>query len=304
MSLDREEYRNHLWATAQRAGFEVGDVMLPREDKVAVGGLKFNYLDWGKKGLPPIVFLHGGALTAHTWDLCCLVLREEFHCLALDQRGHGESEWAPDGNYSLASQREDIRGFVEALALEKPILVGQSLGAINALAFATEYPESLTALVMIDAGPTTRRAGTSRIREFVNGAAEAASLDAIIDRALAFNPRRDRQILRLTLLHNLRPLPDGRWVWKYDRRRFEGLDQEEHQKARRGLAERLDRVACPTLVVRGAESDVFHEEDAIELAGRLPQGRRVTIADAGHTVQGDNPKDLVSALRQFLDVQG
>jgi pimeloyl-ACP methyl ester carboxylesterase len=300
MTLNAEEYRGHLAATARRAGLDIGEVILPREEKVPVGNLRLHYLDWGKEASPPILFLHGGALTAHTWDLCCLALRGAFHCLALDQRGHGDSDWASDADYSLVSQREDIRGFVETLDLREPVLIGQSLGAINALAYATEYPQRLSALVLIDAGPATRPAGARRIREFVSEAAEAPNLEAIIERAIAFNPRRDREILRSTLLHNLRRLPDGGWVWKYDRRRFQQLDHEEHQKARRALADRLDRVSCPTLVVRGAESDVFLEEDAVALARRLPQGRHVTIADAGHTVQGDNPNDLVLALREFL----
>ena len=79
-----------------------------------VGHLRFRYLDWGNEGLRPLLFLHGGALTAHTWDLCCLALRDEFHCLALDQRGHGDTDWAPDADYSIAAQREDVKGFVDA----------------------------------------------------------------------------------------------------------------------------------------------------------------------------------------------
>ena len=300
MTLTAEEYRGHLRATARLAGLDIGAVILPREETVRVGEIGLHYLDWGEAGRPPILFLHGGALTAHTWDLCCLALREAFHCLALDQRGHGESDWAPDADYSLPSQREDIRGFAETLGLEAPILVGQSLGAINALAYAIEYPERLSALVLIDAGPTTRRAGASRIREFVREVGDAPNLEAIVERALAFNPRRDPEILRATLLHNLRRLPDGGWMWKYDRRRFEELDSEEHRGERMKLADRLDRVSCPTLVVRGAESDVFFEEDAARLAASLPQGRHVTIPEAGHTVQGDNAKDLVLALKEFL----
>jgi pimeloyl-ACP methyl ester carboxylesterase len=173
------------------------------------------------------------------------------------------------------------------------------MGAINALAFAIHYPEKLSHLVIIDAGPEIRRPGSRRIRDFVNGGANPESLDAIIERALAFNPRRDPQILRRSLMHNLRQQTDGNWVWKYDRRRFQQMG-DQHAVERRGLANGLAKVTCPTLVVRGAESDVFHQEDAERLAQRLPDGRYVTIPKAGHTVQGDNPKDLAEALRQFL----
>ncbi len=300
MSLSPDEYREHLAGTAARAGFAFPEVVLPRSRAQQVGALNLRYLDWGQEGLPPMLFLHGGALTAHTWDLCCLSLREDYHCLALDQRGHGDSDWAPQADYSLAAQREDIKGFCAQLGLDRPVLVGQSMGAINALAFAVQDPERLGALVMIDAGPEVRRAGSRRIREFVQDVAEASSLDAIIERALAFNPRRDPQILRRSLMHNLRQTPEGGWRWKYDRRRFQNLDREAHLAERRALAEGLARIACPVLVVRGADSDVFHEEDALHLASRLPHGSHITIPEAGHTVQGDNPKALVAAIREFL----
>ena len=301
MSLSAEEYREHLATTAVRAGFDFDGVVLPESHEVQVGRMRLHYLDWGNKHLPTMVFLHGGALTAHTWDLCCLALRDEFHCIALDQRGHGDSDWAPDANYSIAAQREDVRGFVDRLGLDRFVLVGMSMGAINALAFAVNYSERLSALALIDAGPEVRRSGSSRIRDFVNGGAEPASLEAIIERALAFNPRRDPKILRRSLMHNLRQQSDGTWIWKYDRKRFQQMDRDAHVAERRGLAEGLASITCPTLVVRGAESDVFHEEDAERLAGRLPDGRYVTIPRAGHTVQGDNPKDLAAALREFLD---
>jgi esterase len=300
MSLSPDEYREHLAMTAARAGFGAPEVVLPHSRTRQVGALRLRYLDWGTEGLPPMLFLHGGALTAHTWDLCCLSLRREYHCLALDQRGHGDSDWEPQADYSIAAQREDIKGFCDQLGLDRPILVGQSMGAINALAFAVHYPERLSALVMIDAGPEMRRPGSRRIREFVTEVAEASSLEAIIARALAFNPRRDPQILRRSLMHNLRRTPEGGWRWKYDRRRFQNLDRDGHLVERRGLADGLARLACPVLVVRGADSDVFHEEDAVHLAGRLPRGSHVTIAEAGHTVQGDNPKALVAAIRAFL----
>jgi pimeloyl-ACP methyl ester carboxylesterase len=300
MSLSPEEYREHLQSTSARAGFNFGAVVLPSERHVVVNDLRFRYLDWGTEGKPPILFLHGGALTAHTWDLCCLALRDDFHCLALDQRGHGDSDWAPDLNYSIAAQREDIKGFAEASGLDRFVLVGMSMGAINGLAYAIAYPETLSALVLIDAGPNVRRPGSRRIRDFVNGGTEPETLEAIIARALEFNPRRDPVILRRSLMHNLRRQEDGNWVWKYDRRRFQAMGGDRHAAERQRLAEGLAHVTCPTLVVRGGESDVFHDEDAERLAAGLPDGRWLKIPKAGHTVQGDNPKDLVAALREFL----
>jgi esterase len=304
MTLSSDEYRDHLKSTSVRAGFSFDEVALPGEHDVVLGNLRFRYLDWGGKGKRPILFLHGGALTAHTWDLCCLALRDEFHCMALDQRGHGDSDWAPDADYSIEAQREDVKGVADALGLADFVLVGMSMGAINALAYAIQYPETLSALVLIDAGPNVRRRGSSRIRDFVNGGAEPASLEAIIERALSFNPRRDPLILRRSLMHNLRQQADGNWVWKYDRRRFQQMGGDRHADERQRLADGLAKITCPTLVVRGAESDVFHEEDAVRLAAGLADGRQVTIPNAGHTVQGDNPKDLAAALREFLGNAG
>jgi esterase len=106
MSLSSEEYREHLQSTSLRAGFRFDDVVLPDQRLVAVNGLRLRYLDSGILGKSSILFLHGGALTAHTWDLCCLALREDYHCLALDQRGHGDSDWTPDADYSIAAQRK------------------------------------------------------------------------------------------------------------------------------------------------------------------------------------------------------
>jgi pimeloyl-ACP methyl ester carboxylesterase len=305
MSLSAEEYREHLATTAVRAGFSFPGVVLPESREFHLGRMRFHYLDWGNRHLPTIVFLHGGALNAHTWDLCCLALRDDYHCVALDQRGHGDSDWAPaDGpegaDYSIGAQLADTKGFIDHLGLDRFVLVGMSLGAINALAFAIAHPERLNHLVIIDAGPEMRRPGSSRIRDFVREVQETVTVEAIIEKALKFNPRRDPAILRRSLMHNLRQQPDGTWRWKYDTRRFQRLDHDAHRAERARLADGLRRILCPALVVRGGESDVFHPEDAERLAARLPQGRWVTVPRAGHTVQGDNPKDLVAALRRFL----
>src|SRR3954451_13369417 len=307
MSLSPEEYREHLATTSVRAGFSfgAGELVLPQDHEVHVGRMRLHYLDWGNKHLPAILFLHGGALTAHTWDLVCLALRDQYHCIALDQRGHGDSDWAPvdasgGADYSIGAQLADTKGFVDKLGLDKFILVGMSLGAINSLAFAIAHPERLSHLVIIDAGPEMRRPGSSRIRDFVREVQETVTVEAIIEKALKFNPRRDPKILRRSLMHNLRQQPDGSWNWKYDRSRFQRMNQEEHTTERARLADGLSAIACPTLVVRGAESDVFHDEDAERLTARLPNARWAKILGAGHTVQGDNPKGLVAELRGFL----
>jgi pimeloyl-ACP methyl ester carboxylesterase len=176
-----------------------------------------------------------------------------------------------------------------------------SLGGVNAMAWAARNSRRLAGLVVIDVGPEIRTDGVRKIQAFTSEATPLASVDEFIERAMAFNPRRNRELLRRSLLHNLRQMPDGRWMWKYDQRHRGKVDPGAQARRRELLWSAVDAVECPTLVVRGAESDVFHDEDAENMVARFRQARWVKIPRAGHTVQGDNPADLVRELRPFLD---
>jgi pimeloyl-ACP methyl ester carboxylesterase len=301
MSLSAEEFRKHLELSAAVAGVRLPEIVLPDAHHLLLGPMRFHYLDWGTKGRPPVVFLHGGGLNAHTWDLVCAALRRARHCLALDQRGHGESEWSPQMDYSTESHVGDLDAFVRALGLERFVLVGMSLGGANALAWAEEHSRRLAGLVLIDVGPEVRSAGVGKIRAFTSEATPLDSVDQFVERAMAFNPRRNRELLRRSLLHNLRQMPDGRFMWKYDQRHRGKVDPGAQERRRALLWSAVDKVECPTLVVRGAQSDVFHDEDAERLATRLRHGRWVKVEGAGHTVQGDNPAGLLVPLGAFLD---
>ena len=226
------------------------------------------------------------------------------HCLALDQRGHGESEWSPEMDYSIDSHVRDLEAFVDALGVERFVLVGMSLGGVNGLAWAAEHHRRLAGLVMVDVGPEIRVDGVRKIAAFTSEATPLESVEQFVDRALAFNPRRNRELLRRSLLHNLRRMPDGRYMWKYDQRHRGKVDPAAYARRRERLWAAVDRVECPTLVVRGAESDVFHDEDAERLAARFARGRWVRVEGAGHTVQGDNPAGLLVPLREFLHEVG
>jgi pimeloyl-ACP methyl ester carboxylesterase len=302
MSLGPDEFRAHLELSAATAGIRVPDLALPGQHHLLLGQMRFHYLDWGTAGRPPVVFLHGGGLNAHTWDLVCAALRDERHCLALDQRGHGDSEWSPEMDYTIESHVGDLDAFLQALGLQRVVLVGMSLGGVNALAWAGRHSRRLAGLVLVDIGPEVRTDGVRKIAAFTAEATPLDSVDQFVDRALSFNPRRNRELLRRSLLHNLRRMPDGRWMWKYDQRhRGRPPDPQAYARRRELLWSAVDAVECPTLVVRGAQSDVFHDEDAERVAGRLRRGRWVKIEGAGHTVQGDNPAGLLVALREFLD---
>lgn len=295
-----EEQLEHLRNAAGIAGVTVPRFVVPDDHDVVLRRMRFHYLDWGNAGKRPILFLHGGGLTAHTWDLTCLALRDDYHCLALDQRGHGDSEWSPEMDYSLDAHRGDIEALVERLDLVGLVLVGMSMGGANALAYAGQASRRLAALVLVDVGPEVRLEGARRIRQFTMAVPEFESVEHAVEQALAFNPRRDPRLLRRSLLHNLRRQPNGKWVWKYDRRHRGRIDPDEVAHRRAALWAAVPQVACPTLVVRGAQSDVFLDEDAEQLAERLPRGEWVRIERAGHTVQGDNPQSLVAELRAFF----
>jgi esterase len=293
------EKLEHLRLAAELAGLAQHDVTLPHERDVRLRGMKFHYIDWGGDGAV-VLFLHGGGLTAHTWDVVCLALRADYHCLALDQRGHGETAWSDDLDYGIEAHADDIAAFADELGLERFVLVGQSLGGMASMLYAGRNPGRLAALVLVDVGPEVRLEGANRVADFVMAPAELDSVEEFVELARSFNPRRDPRLLRISLLHNLRQLPDGRWTWKYDRRH---LSREGFRELTTRLAELRDdlrRITCPALVVRGASSDVFSDEDAAHAAGLLADGRWVRIEGAGHTVQGDNPKALANEVRGFL----
>ena len=302
--LASPDYLEHLRDASALAGMALPELIVPEEHQVVLGRMRFRYLDWGTRGKRPVLFLHGGGLTAHTWDLVCLALRLDYRCLALDLRGHGDSEWSPEMNYGIEAHRDDVAALIEHLGLDGLVLVGMSLGGLTALAYAGRHAAKLDALVIIDAGPEARQEGSRRIAEFIAAPAEFDSVDEVIERALSFNPRRDAKLLRRSLQHNLRQLPNGKLTWKHDRRHRAKFDAEAWARRREALWDDIPRITCPTLVVRGGRSDVFHDEDAEKLSAALPQGSWVRVEDAGHTVQGDNPRALVGELRRFLDQQG
>jgi len=300
MSLSPEEFHAHLELSAATAGVRLREIVLPSENHLLLGRMRFHYLDWGTAGRSPVVFLHGGGLNAHTWDLLCAALRDERHCLALDQRGYGESEWSPQMDYATESHVGDLDGFRRALGLQRFVLVGMSLGGANALAWAGQHSRLLDGLVLIDTGPEVRSDGVRKIAAFTSDATPLDSVEQFVERAMAFNPRRNRELLRRSLLHNLRRMPDGRFMWKYDQRHRGKVDPAAYARRRELLWSAVGAVECPTLIVRGAQSDVFHDEDAERLAASFKRGRWVRVEGAGHTVQGDNPAGLLVPLREFL----
>jgi pimeloyl-ACP methyl ester carboxylesterase len=287
-----------LRTVTEIAGLKPSKIVVPEDHHTIVGAMRFHYLDWGGNG-HPILFLHGGGINAHTWDVVCLMLRERYHCIALDQRGHGDSEWSPAIDYGVATQVGDVEGFIEKLGLANPVLVGQSMGGLNSIAYAIRHSAKMKGLVVVDVGPEINSAGTQRIREF-SSTPELESLEAFLERAVKFNPIRDPRVLRRSLFYNLRQLPTGKWSLKHDQRRASDDSWRIAAEQRERILSDVAKINCPTLIVRGGKSDVLTDEAAERFAHMLPHARWVRVENAGHNVQGDNPRGLLDAMNPFL----
>ena len=300
-----EERANEL--AMFRTALEIADlhpkaISLPDDHQVIVGAMRFHYLDWGGSGTP-ILFLHGGGINAHTWDCVAVMLREGYRCIALDQRGHGDSEWSPVVDYRTAAHVGDIEGFIEATALERPIVVGQSMGGLNAIAYATRHSDRMRAMVIVDVAPEISGAGAQKIRDF-SSTPELDSPEAFLERAVKFNPIRDPAVLCRSLHYNLRETPAGKWTFKHDQRRRSDDAMRSFAEDRARLASELFRIRCPALVVRGGFSDVLTDEAAEKFARSLPDGRWVRVEKSGHNVQGDNPRALLDAMLEVFREAG
>src|SRR5262245_28363443 len=289
----------HLRRLAALNGIGAADATLPHSHHVVLRGRRFHYLDWGGVDRPPMLFLHGGNQSAHTWDIVCLALSRAYHCVALDQRGHGDSEWSYELDYRPEAHAQDIAQLVAHLGWRQFVIVGMSMGCLNAMQYAAAHAETLAGFVAVDAGPYIERAGGDAIVDFVEANKSHSSLEEFIAAAMRFNTRRQPELLRYSLTHTVRQMADGSFAWRADRR--QPVQVEAIERWLDGARLLLPRITCPVLVIRGAESGVLSEEGMLRFARELPNARHVTIANAGHTVQGDNPKAFIAAVIRFAE---
>ena len=297
MSLEKEG--RSLFEAARAKNVSFSREVEPLDREVTANGLRFHYLDWGTEGMQPILFLHGGLQQGHSWDFVSLPLCVEYRVLAPDARGHGDTEWAPDGDYSLEAHERDLEGFVEAMGLEKFILVGHSMGGKTAYVYTSRHPEKVKALAIVDTGPETTPQGLDRIRRFRALPDELDSYETFATRIQEYTGRSRDQVLG-ALKYSIRPRPDGKWTWKYDKL-MRSPDYAPKDWPPEKLWECLGRIQCPTLIIRGSDSDIFAPEVMEGMLRAIPGSTSAVVTGAGHLVAGDNPVGFLEALRTFLN---
>jgi esterase len=185
-----------------------------------------------------------------------------------------------------------------------------SMGGLNTMTYASTRPPGLEAVTIVDVTPTIHAEGARPIGEF-SRSQEFESVDDALEKAIAFNPMRPRAHLHYSLIHALRQRHDGKWVWKHERPEpaqptppRPTADRDGYLPTYQALWNEVANINCPALVVHGGDSKIIHREDAERLANVIPNGEVLTIADAGHTVQGDQPVRFVEAVVDFLGRHG
>jgi pimeloyl-ACP methyl ester carboxylesterase len=257
---------------------------------------------FGSPEAPPVLLLHGGGQTRHSWSgTAARLAREGWHAISLDLRGHGESDWSPDGDYDLEYFVLDLVAAARGLP-RPPVVVGASLGGMAALCAEGEAKAPLlAAVVLVDLTPRLEPRGVLRIVSFMTDRPDGfASLEEAADAVAAYREHRERPNDLAGLAKNLRRGADGRYRWHWDPKFMsrEGrtrntLTPDRLLKAARGLR-------VPTLLVRGKLSDVVSLEGAAEFQRAAPHARFVDVSGAGHMVAGDRNDLFTEAVVEFL----
>ena len=255
-------------------------------------------LKWGD-GEPEILFVHGSAQNAHTWDT--VILAMGISAIAIDMPGHGHSSWRKDGNYEPGILARDVATAIETWAPKAKLIVGMSLGGLTTVALAGMRPDLASKIVVVDITPGVNSEKSKAITDFVNGPQTFASFEDLLKRTIEHNSTRSESSLRRGILHNAKQLDDGSWQWRYDR---------STHPSKEDSAKRLDRISelwtvienlkSEMTLVRGGISPVVDDADVAELKRRKPDVQVLVIDGAGHSVQGDRPIELAAALTRIL----
>ncbi len=284
--------------------------MQPRSIRIpASDGLSLHALEWSREGVP-MILIHGFGNEAHIWDDFAPQVAGHYRVIALDLRGHGDSDWDPESRYDYPHHVADLEAVVNALGIERMVLVAHSLGGRVSMLYAGRHPEQLAGLVIVDSAPELDVRGTTRIRmEVAEHRDPAFETVAQYENLLAHNyPAATPEAIKRMARNGLRRREDGRYVLKMDTayRGASGprLDSDEQESREAEHAKQmwaaLEKLPCPTLVVRGAASDIMSPEVADRMVDEvLPSGTLAVVPQAGHSVMTDNPKGFAKAVCDF-----
>lgn len=288
-----------------------GQPAVRRESVPLEDGRQLSALVWGSAE-PELFFLHGGAQNAHTWDTVMLALDRP--AVAVDLPAHGHSDGGREGSLGLDDNAADVAAVVRRLAPEAKAVIGMSLGGLTSLALAGQSPELVRRLVLVDITPGFSRDRSKAITDFVNGPETFPDFDAILERTVQFNPTRTVSSLRRGILHNAHQLDDGSWVWRHARHRRSDaaasaaspapapeVQSVDFEARAQRLWDVVSGLTVPLMLVRGMRpQSVVGDEDEAELLRRRPDARVEHVAEAGHSVQGDDPVELARLISDFL----
>jgi pimeloyl-ACP methyl ester carboxylesterase len=295
-----DEFRS-LLASAADLGIPHAAAVPYRSCNLVLRRLRFHFLEWGRPEAPAIVLLHGGHQSAHSWDLVSLHLAQNYRVLALDQRGHGDSEWARDVVYSNNEMSLDAEAFIAAMGLQRPIVIGHSMGGRNTMLLLRRNQAIARAAVIVDVGPELSERGRAAIAGFVQGNQEFDDLEHFVRNVRLYDPYRPREHIERTVKYNMLERADGKYVSKCDSNpRRLGIVRASGPLENITLQDAAG-FDLPVLLVRGEDSTILAPDAAERFAAALPRGRLVTVPDCGHNVHGQNTKGFISALGEFLD---
>lgn len=247
------------------------------------------------------LLLHGGAQRRHSWRATGERLATQgWRTLAFDARGHGDSDWAPDGDYSASALIDDVEAIVETLG-EKPVLIGASMGGMASLMAEAERGGLARALVLVDVVARIEPEGVGRIRQFMRGKPEGfASLEDAADAIAAYNPHRPRPKSLDGLRKNLHQRDDGRWYWHWDPAFLRLSSEPEREIGYERARAAAEAITVPTLLIRGGQSDIVSEDGLREMQQFIPHAETVEVPATGHMIAGDDNDVFTSRLGEFL----
>lgn len=267
----------------------------PADRFIAVNGLRIHYLDWGTSGKQPLILLHGIARVAHTFDHLAPHFNRDYHVIAVDMRGHGDSSWDAREAYLVEDYVADIEGLIEQLQLRDIVLWGNSTGGRVAQVYAGMHPDRVSAVIVEDVGPERPGAITERRARRMSAEENGwAAMEELLAQVRKDYPRTAEPLLSGLVQHGAKRRADGRIVWKRDPAINRGFVPTE-------LWRFVEKIKAPITYVLGGASTIVPPETQAQLKRTLPQVKIVTMPELGHYPSEESPAEFLAIVDRFLD---